>query len=220
MQDLAACQLVVFDFDGTLADTAPYIIRTAETVLREAGLPEERMKDVPQLIGPPFPQAFSQVFGYSAEDSQKITNRYREIYTSLGPEAWPAFDGVKELLETLVSSGRTLAIASSKRMHLVQKSAEDASIAPLFSFIEGKRSDAPQTKAQTLRLVLEEAGTMNAVMVGDRHFDIDAARAVGIPGIGVLWGKTAPREELEEAGAAAIAATPAELGEILGVTRS
>ncbi|MGN0071258.1 MAG: HAD family hydrolase [Atopobiaceae bacterium] len=220
MQDLAACQLVVFDFDGTLADTAPYIIRTAKTVLREAGLPEERMKDVPQLIGPPFPQAFSQVFGYSAEDAQKITNRYREIYSSLGPEAWPAFDGVKELLETLASSGRTLAIASSKRMHLVQKSAEDAGIAPLFSFIEGKRSDAPQTKVQTLQLVLEEAGTMDAVMVGDRHFDIDAARAVGIPGIGVLWGKTAPRRELEEAGASAIAATPKELGEILGVSRS
>jgi hypothetical protein len=67
--DLAACQLVVFDFDGTLANTAPCIIRTAETVLREAGLPEERMKDVPQLIGPPFPQAFSQVFGYSAKDA-------------------------------------------------------------------------------------------------------------------------------------------------------
>ena len=184
MPDLAACQLVVFDFDGTLANTAPCIIRTAETVLREAGLPEERMKDVPQLIGPPFPQAFSQVFGYSAKDAQEITNRYREIYSSLGSEAWPAFAGVKELLEALKASGRMLAIASSKRMHLVEKSAKDAGIAPFFSFIEGKRSDAPQTKAATLALVLDEAGTESAVMIGDRHYDIDAAHAVGIPGIG------------------------------------
>lgn len=217
MTDLAVSSLIVFDFDGTLADTAPYIIRTAEQVLREAGLPEERMKDVPQLIGPPFPQAFSQVFGYSAQDAQKITDRYREIYSSLGPKAWPAFPGVRELLEALRDSGRTLAIASSKRMHLVEKSAKDAGLAPLFSFIEGKRSDAPQTKAQTLALVLREAGTDQAVMVGDRHFDIDAAHALGIPGIGVLWGKTAPKEELEAAGAEAIAMTPAELGKILGV---
>lgn len=217
MPDLAACQLVVFDFDGTLVNTAPCIIRTAETVLREAGLPEERMKDVPQLIGPPFPQAFSQVFGYSAEDAQKITNRYRKIYSSLGPEAWPAFAGVKELLEALKASGRMLAIASSKRMHLVEKSAKDAGIAPFFSFIEGKKSDAPQTKAATLALVLDEAGTENAVMIGDRHYDIDAAHAVGIPGIGVLWGRTAPREELEGAGAEAIAETPEELGKILGL---
>ena len=215
--DLAACQLVVFDFDGTLANTTPCIIRTAETVLREAGLPEERMKDVPQLIGPPFPQAFSQVFGYSAKDAQMITNRYREIYSSLGPEAWPAFAGVKELLEALKASGRMLAIASSKRMHLVEKSAKDAGIAPFFSFIEGKRSDAPQTKAATLALVLDEAGTESAVMIGDRHYDIDAAHAVGNPGIGVLWGRTAPREELEGAGAEAIAETPEELGKILGL---
>ena len=52
-------------------------------------------------------------------------------------------------------------------------------------------------------------------MVGDRNLDVEAARHVGIPCVGVLWGGTAPREELEDADAAAIAETVVQLESIL-----
>ena len=55
----------------------------------------------------------------------------------------------------------------------------------------------------------------DAVMVGDSHLDVFAAADVGIPCMGVLWGGTAPRAELEEAGAAVIAETIPELERIL-----
>jgi len=54
----------------------------------------------------------------------------------------------------------------------------------------------------------------NAVMIGDRHFDIEGARANGVRAIGVGWG-FGSHEELREAGADAIAATPAELPGLL-----
>ena len=53
-----------------------------------------------------------------------------------------------------------------------------------------------------------------AVMIGDRCFDIDGARANRVRGMGVLWG-FGSRDELERAGASAVAATPAELGHLL-----
>ncbi len=216
MTDFRTCPLIIFDFDGTLADTASAIKHTAAAVLQRHGLPEERMKDIPQLIGPPFPEAFTLVFGYSPEDAQKITDDYRKIYGSLGPEAWPAFPGISELLQNLVAGGRTLAIASSKRTAFVEHSVRDAGIDGFFTYLEGKPSDAPQTKAETIAKVLAAAGTEDALMIGDRHYDIEAAHEVGIPGIGALWGKTAPREELERAGAEAIADTVSDLREILG----
>lgn len=216
MTDFRTCPLIIFDFDGTLADTAPAIKRCAEEVLRKFGLPEERMKDIPQLIGPPFPEAFTQVFGYSPADAQKITDAYRKIYAALGPEAWPAFPGIKELLASLASEGRTLAIASSKRTAFVERSVKDAGIDGFFTYLEGKNDDAPQTKAETIGKVLAEAKSDAAVMIGDRHYDIEAAHEAGIPGVGVLWGQTAPREELEGAGADAIAETVSDLQEIFG----
>ena len=63
------------------------------------------------------------------------------------------------------------------------------------------------------RQLLEAAGFSldEAVMVGDRHFDVEAAHEAGIPCIGVYYGDTAPAGELEKAGAASIAHTVDEL---------
>jgi len=61
------------------------------------------------------------------------------------------------------------------------------------------------------------ANAAETVMIGDRHFDIEGAVANGVRGIGVLWG-FGSRTELEQAGAAAVAATPEELGTLLGLS--
>ena len=59
--DVSDSRLVIFDFDGTLADTVPSIVSTARTVLLDHGLTEETMGDLTRLVGPPFPQAYSLV---------------------------------------------------------------------------------------------------------------------------------------------------------------
>ena len=87
-EDVTGRALVLFDFDGTLADTVDGICATARTVLRAHGVPEGELARVPQIIGPPFPQAFSLVFGLSEEeaDFSKVTaevNRTRRPVTLL-----------------------------------------------------------------------------------------------------------------------------------------
>ena len=79
--------------------------------------------------------------------------------------------------------------------------------------MRGKQSDAQQGKAATLAAVLEELGVAadDAVMVGDRHFDVDAALACGVPCVGVTYGGTAPFGELDQAGAAFFSAADAPL---------
>ena len=57
--------VVVFDFDGTLADTMGGIVEVASGVLRDFGLDEECLADCPKLVGPPFPEAFSEVWARS-----------------------------------------------------------------------------------------------------------------------------------------------------------
>ena len=72
-EDVTGRALVLFDFDGTLADTIAGICSTARTVLRAHGIPEEELARVPQIIGPPFPQAFSLVFGLSEGEAAQVT---------------------------------------------------------------------------------------------------------------------------------------------------
>ena len=116
---------VIFDFDGTLANTKDHIIAIAKRVLAHHNLAPERYADLAQLIGPAFPQAFSIVFGYSDKEAREITAEYRAIYTNLGVEAWPLFDGMHDLLVSLKKAGILLGVASSKRNTMLHHALQD-----------------------------------------------------------------------------------------------
>ncbi|OUO31842.1 HAD hydrolase-like protein [Olsenella sp. An293] len=216
-EDVTGRELVIFDFDGTLADTVAGICATARTVLLAHGVPEGELERVPLVIGPPFPQAFSLVFGLSEEEAAQVTAEYRAIYQGLGLEAWPLYPGVRELLEDLRAAGRRLAVASSKREQLVVRAVEDNGATGLFDRVCGKTNDAETSKASTIARVIAELGLTaeDAVMVGDRHHDVDAAAEVGVACVGVTYGGTAAPGELEEAGACAVAASVDELRRVL-----
>ena len=172
-EDLAGRRLVIFDFDGTLANTVPVIVRTARTVLARHGLTDDDMGDLTRLVGPPFPQAYSLVYGFSEDEAAQITAEYRAIYRTIGPEAWPLFDGIVDLLSRLRAAGRLTAVASSKQMPMVRTALADNRIADLFDLALGKSSDAEGDKVALIARTLRELGVSadGAVMVGDRHHD-------------------------------------------------
>ncbi len=217
--DVKNKRLVIFDFDGTLADSMPGIIRTARHVMHEHGWTDEALGDMRRIVGPPFPQAFSLVYGVSAEEAASITEDYRAIYKNLDRDGWPLFDGMEQLLLDLRAAGCLLATASSKRDFLLERGLKTNEVYDLFDFPAAKRSDDGETKAQIIDRVMSAAGVgaADAVMVGDRRFDCEAATVAGIPCVGTLYGKTCPEEELVEAGCCAIARTVDELrGLLLG----
>lgn len=213
---------VIFDFDGTLADTADQIIQTAKQVLSQHGLAKSEYGRLKELIGPPFPQAFSLVFGYSAEEAAQITKEYRAIYGNLDVEAWPLFEGIADLLRALWKHGVLLGVASSKRDGLLHCALKENKVDELFSCVRGKMNDCEEAKALTLSYVMKDlqkklpaSAPARMVMVGDRFYDIDAARSCGIESIGVYYGKTAHAREHEDAGATHIVQTVAELRGLL-----
>lgn len=213
MRDLRNKKLVVFDFDGTLVDSLPGIVATAREVMHDHGWDDEALGDMGRLVGPPFPQAFSEVYGLSAEEAEQVTQEYRAIYKDLGRDGWPLFGGVDELLRDLKAAGRLLGTASSKRQFLLERGLEANGILGLFDSPMAKRADYGDSKEEALGRVLETLGVSpgDAVMVGDRRYDVEAAHERGVECVGVLYGATAPRRELEEAGADFICETVGEL---------
>ena len=215
--DVSGRKLVVFDFDGTLSDTVRGITSTARTVLHDHGLSDDEIGDLRRIVGPPFPMAFTLVYGFSKEEAAQITEEYRAIYRTLGPEAFPAIPGTVELADSLHAAGKVLGVASSKRSSLLERGMRDSGLAPHFDIYLGKIDDDVDTKPQTIRRVMERTGLgpQDAVMVGDRFYDVDAAAEVGIPCVGVHYAHTCEVKELVDAGAVAVAETVDELGRIL-----
>ena len=208
---------ILFDFDGTLADTKPAIVDTARKVLREWGMSDEEIGDPGRLVGPPFPAAFSIVYGMSEEDAAEVTRRYRAIYTTLGLETHLLFDGMAELLGDLKAAGRRLAVTTSKREEMAHEMLAENGVEQLFGAIVGQTDPTRADKATLVGDTLEAlgCGADDAVMVGDRFYDVEGAAANGVPCVGVYLGGTAPAGELEQAGAAACAHSVDELRRVL-----
>ncbi len=215
--DVSGRRLVVFDFDGTLSDTIQGITTTARTVLRNHGLSDADMGDLRRIVGPPFPEAFSMVYGLSETEAAQVTEEYRAIYSTLGPEAFPAIPGTIELADSLRAAGKVLAVASSKRASLLERGMRESGLAPHFDVFLGKLDDGDDTKPKTIGRVMERIGLgpEDAVMVGDRFYDVDAAAEVGMPCAGVHYARTCDVEELWEAGAVAVAETVDDLARVL-----
>lgn len=210
--DIAARPCILFDFDGTLANTTGTIVRNSRIALREYGMSEAQMGNLKRLIGPPFPRAFSSIYGLSTQDAQRITERYRQLDAQAGLAGHPLFPGIKEMLEALHAAGRRLAIASSKREAMLTPMLDELGIFHLFEAISAQTDPDHADKPYLVRHALEllHADPAHAVMVGDRFYDIQGAHATGIPVVATLF-NTAERPELEEAGATVIVESVEEL---------
>lgn len=212
----ANAEVILFDFDGTIANTPDSIRSTAVDTLRSLGWSDERIGDVNRLIGPPFPAAFSQVYGVDAQEADKITHLYRETYKKLGPEASTPYPGIPEMLEHLSAAGRPMGLATCKQEQLACSMAQDHGLDTYFSHVIANQPAQSIDKVEIVARALRafHVKPQKAVMIGDRSDDIRGAKENGVTAIGVTWG-AGDREELERAGADLLVDTPSELEEVL-----
>ncbi|AEB07305.1 HAD-superfamily hydrolase, subfamily IA, variant 3 [Coriobacterium glomerans PW2] len=205
--DLFLRPVVVFDFDGTLADTADSIKRTARHVLEEMGMPADEIDEarLNSMIGPPLEEGFHDLFGLTSAGSQRACARYRELYAQLDPSACPPMPHAIELVDMLGRQGRTLAVATSRREDVAERLLVQIGLRDSFAAVAGHLEPYRRTKAASIAAALEMCGARpaDAVMVGDRFHDIEGAHELDVPAIGVYTG-TAEPGELERSGADAI----------------
>ncbi len=212
----ANAEVILFDFDGTIANTPDGIRFTAVNTLRSLGWSDERIGDVNRLIGPPFPAAFSQVYGVDAQEAEKITHLYRETYKQLGPEACMPYPGIPELLEHLAAAGKPMGLATCKQEQLACSMARAQGLDGYFSQVVANQPGQSIDKVQIVAGALQafDVRPREAVMIGDRADDVRGAQANGVTSIGVTWG-AGDASELRDAGADLLVDTPSELEEVL-----
>lgn len=210
--------VVVFDFDGTIADTKPAICRFVRATAAAFGMPEPTEAQLAAMIGPPLVDGFQDSFGVSRGRAEEMTATYRAIMArEVTPADYPPFEGMPELLAALRGQGRRLAVASSRAEVSLVPMVEAIGLRESFDAVVGGIDGVRHTKAASIAAALGEldARAGQAVMVGDRHHDVEGAHELGVPSIGVYTG-TAEPGELEGAGADAVAHGVSELARLLG----
>ncbi len=224
---------VLFDLDGTLTDPKEGITKCVQYALADFGIIEPDLDNLTCFIGPPLLQSFMGYYGFSEEEAERAVAKYRERFSTIGLFENSVFDGVHEMLEKLKASGKVICLATSKPEVYAKRIIEKYGVYKYFDIIVGSELDGRRTnKAEVIEEVLRQitvkaendAATVKAkpignirekaIMVGDRHHDIDGAKACSMESIGVRFGYAGPGE-LEEAGATYIVDTVKDLEELL-----
>jgi phosphoglycolate phosphatase len=209
-------RLVLFDLDGTLVDSAPGIYASVRVAVAGLGLPDPTPAQLRAMVGPPLQDGFAVTFGLSGADVDRAVAGYRAHYSAGAMLDAPPYPGVPELLAGLRGDGAVLAVATSKPEPFAVRILEHVGLLGQFASVHGATLDGTvRHKDQVVAAALaHHPGGTDPVLVGDRAHDVLGAAAHGLPCIGAGWGP-AQDGELTRAGAAAIAATPAEVRELL-----
>lgn len=208
----------IFDLDGTITHPQPGIVGGYRNAFQLLGLGNKTDDELVPLIGPPLRHVFSKQYGLSEEQTLLGIQYYREYYYQQGGmyEAL-LFEGMKTLLHTLKENKKTLHIATNKGM-LVDKILAHFDVLEYFTTIEHYNEEkGVTTKEQMIENILQAHQIENknlVVMVGDREHDLSAAKNIGIPSIGVLYG-FGDRAELEKFNPLYLVNSVAELHTVL-----
>jgi len=207
---------LIFDLDGTLTDSKPGIVGCLGKVLDAHGLKAHGPLD--RFVGPPVEEWTVELMpAGSDEDRAALAREYRACYDREGWRNNSVFAGVREMLTGLRGEGFRLLVCTSKQQHFAVRILDLFGLSGLFTAIYGDKAEYPNHgKAELLAMVLRENAIDRecTVMIGDRSYDIEAARANGIRAIAAGWGYGSAEEFLP---ADAVAATPGDVRALVRV---
>ena len=204
---------VIFDLDGTLTQSDEGIFNCVRYAAEKLGFTPPDAQAKSSFVGPPLDWSFRNLLGMDSETAQRAIEAYRERYWRVGLFENRVYPGIRNLLRMLKRRGDWVAIATGKPEDPSRRIAAHFGLARYIDRIVGPDPDTGAEKDALIRAALPDRYD-EAVMVGDRRFDIEGARALGIPSVGVGYGYGS-EDELRQAGCDRYAGSVAALIEIL-----
>lgn len=183
---------LLLDLDGTLTDPSDGIVRSLRYAFEKLDQPLPPDVPLPSLIGPPLHEAMGTLLGTA--DRARIEAgvlAYRERYGDIGLFENRVYPGIPEALVELRRRGHELRVATAKAVLYARRVLAHFDLDRHFEGVYGSEFDGRRAnKGELIRFILSVDGLNpdDTVMIGDRHHDLQGARASGIRGVGVLWG--------------------------------
>lgn len=194
--DLSNIRCLIFDLDGTLADTTELILHSFRETFRVAGIPAPSDAEFLAQIGRPLTR---QMADFDPGRADELVALYQEAYERAHDELALPFPGVREALEVLTERGYSLGIVTSKRDFTARQALEFFRLEPFFSVVvtandtQRHKPDPEPLFEAMRRLGAEPAET---TYIGDSTHDLKCAHAAGVAAGAVAWSPF-EREALE-----------------------
>lgn len=195
--------VVLFDLDGTVLDTYNAIMdsmRYATEKVLGAALPDAELA---AKVGQPLVvqmQTFAEDHGYGPEVAEELTTTYRAYNERDLDERSAPFEGIAEAIWHLRQHGYETGVVTSKRVWLATNSVKNHGLASLFSCVNGAEDSKehkphPEPLLNAAKKLGVEAD--RCIYIGDSPYDLQAAKAAGMPCVAVTWGKFFTEEVLK-----------------------
>ncbi|MFT6268187.1 MAG: phosphoglycolate phosphatase [Alphaproteobacteria bacterium] len=187
--DLSKVSHIIFDWDGTIMDSAGKIVSCMQKAAKMAKLPIPTNKQVEHIIGISLLPAVQQLFGITVAKAQEVCVYYKQIFVEKDQTPCPLFDGAHELLSALAQN-YTLGVATGKARRGLHRAFDSTDSAVYFSDSRcADEADSKPSPDMLLQLLDKwQIEPYQAVMIGDTVYDMQMAEAIAMPRIGVSYG--------------------------------
>ena len=191
--------LLVFDWDGTLADSLNHIVTTMQQASRALGIETRSTEEIRNIIGLGMNEAMAQLYpDLSRDEVAALIQRYREYY--LGVKLQPAqlYPHAQQTLASLQDAGYLLAVATGKSRRGLQRALQETGLADMFHASCCADEAFSKPHPQMLENIMAELGAApgETLMIGDTEYDLEMARNAGAAAIAVCYGAHHPRRLL------------------------
>lgn len=189
--------LLIFDWDGTLVDSADKIVRCMQRAAERAQVEVLPTASIRQIIGLGLPEAMATLYPALDDASRlRVREEYVHCFVNLDQTPAPFFPAVEETLQRLRDAGYPLAVATGKSRRGLDRALQQLGMQDFFHATRCADETRSKPHPQMLHELLAQSGRgpQEAIMVGDTHFDMAMAQAVGMPRIAVSYGAHDPSQ--------------------------
>ncbi|WP_303785489.1 HAD-IA family hydrolase [Azovibrio restrictus] len=186
--------LIVFDWDGTLMDSAAAIVHAIQAASRDLGLPEPEEHRARHVIGLGLTDALQRaVPDLPEQEYPRMVERYRHHYLSRDHEL-TLFAGVREMMDELERRGFRLAVATGKSRLGLDRALAHSGLGEYFHALRCADQCHSKPHPQMLEELMAELGVPpeRTLMIGDTTHDLQMAKNAGTGGLGVSYGAHPP----------------------------
>lgn len=198
-----ACELLIFDWDGTLADSEAIIVQAMQTAIAELSLPARGADAIRDIIGLGLAEAVRRLYPRLPDATlRELATAYQHTYLAATTRPVPLFPGTTETLVTLRQAGYRLAVATGKSRRGLERALADSDLTTQFAATRCADETLSKPDPLMLRELLSELAVpvSAALMIGDSEHDIEMAGRAGVPALAVASG-VHPADRLIQSGA-------------------